>query len=118
MCVLISLAGNYNSEFCPCHLSLEEFVNYIYLVTDTRKMFFEGLAFYGALYLLVNKSTYSVSHKAVICLNILSCKQQCSECKHFFFLLTMVFFEFCLVTLLYLQSSKGVFRDWSKPKIY
>jgi len=66
VCVLISLAGNYNSEFCPCHLSLEEFVNYIYLVTDTRKMFFEGLAFYGALYLLVNKSTYSVSHKAVM----------------------------------------------------
>lgn len=51
-CVLMSSACNYNSGFCPCHLSLEEFIDYIYLVTDTRKKFFENLTCYGALYLL------------------------------------------------------------------
>lgn len=38
--------------------------------------------------------------------------------KKYFFLLVMVFFDFCMATLLYLLSSKGIFRDWRKAKIY
>lgn len=82
--VLISLACNYNSGFSSCHLSLEGFIDYVYLAADTRKMFFEDLAFYGALYLLANKSTYSVSQKEALCSNSLFQLQTAMERLHFF----------------------------------
>lgn len=48
-------------------------------------MFFEELAFYGALYLLVKKSTYSVSHKQSYVQNILFQLQTAMEKMLFFF---------------------------------
>lgn len=82
--VLISLACNYNSGFSSCHLSLEGFIDYVYLAADTRKIFFEDLAFYGTLYLLANKSTYSVSQKEALCSNSLFQLQTAMERLHFF----------------------------------
>lgn len=82
--VLISLACNYKSGFSSCHSGLEGFTHYVYLAADTRKMFFEDLAFYGALYLLGNKYTYSVSQKEV-CVQTVSflCKQKWRDCNFF-----------------------------------
>lgn len=61
-------------------------MHYVYLAADTRKRFFEDLAFYGALYLLANKSTYSVSQKEV-CVQILSVANRNGDIAIFFLLL-------------------------------
>lgn len=106
--VLISLACNYNSGFSSCHLSLEGFICYVYLTADTKKMFFEDLAFYGALYLLANKYSYSVSQKEVSYSVSFSCKQQWRDCI-FFIMPIYHFLIVILVSLFYLLSSKGIF---------